>query len=120
MRTLKRNKVKVWYKNLSGETEILRNGIRTGEFDKDYDEGYIMANVAPATGNASIEPFGVEANYTHIMAVEGTDCPITETSILWMGSEEEPEYFMVVRIAKSLNHIRYAIRSTEVQGREIT
>lgn len=120
MRTLKRNKVKVWYKNLTGEEEILRNGIRTGEFSKTYEEGSLMANVAPATGNASIEPFGVEANYTHIMAVEGTDCPITETSILWMGSEEEPEYFMVVRIAKSLNHIRYAIRSTEVQGREIT
>ncbi len=120
MRTLKRNKVKVWYKNLTSETEILRNGIRTGEFDKDYEEGYIMANVAPATGNASIEPFGVEANYTHIMAVEGTDCPITETSILWMGSEEEPEYFMVVRIAKSLNHIRYAIRHVETKGEEVT
>ena len=115
MRTLKRNKVKVWYRLLTGEVEIERiSGVRTGEFQKTYGEpSYIMANVAPTTGNATIEPFGIDENYTHIMAVEGTDCPIDETTILWMG-DSDPEYFMVVRVMKSLNHIRYAIRHADV------
>lgn len=117
MRTLKRNQVKVWYKLLTGEEEIVRiNGLRTGEFFKTYSEPtYVMANVAPATGNASIEPFGIETNYTHIMLVQGTDCPIDETSILWIG-EDEPVYYMVVRVMKSLNHIRYALNVAEVQS----
>ena len=121
MRTLKRNKQKVWYVNLTGNEEILREGIRTGEFRKTYSEpSLLMANVSPASGNTSIEPFGVETNYTHILAIEGTDSPITETSILCVGDRSESdEFYMVTKIAKSLNHIRYALKEIESDMHDI-
>ena len=116
MRTLKRNKVKVWYRLYTGETEIENiSGIRTGEYRKTYSAPtYVMANLAPATGEAYVEPFGVETNYSHIMVVEGTDCPITETTVLWTGTDTAPDkQYRVKRIAKSLNHIRYALEEIE-------
>lgn len=116
MRTLKRNKVKVWYWMLHGEQEIVRDGLRTGQFQKVYEAPkLLMANVAPATGNADIEPFGTETEYSHIMAVEGKT-EITEETILWIGndpSEARDKFYRVVRIAESLNHTRIAIRETE-------
>lgn len=121
MRTLKRNKVQVWYVNLVGEAEIVNDGVRTGEFQKTYSApALMMANVAPAAGNTGIEPFGVETNYTHILAIEGTDSPISETSILCVGDpSESDEFYMVNRIAKSLNHIRYALKEVESDMRDI-
>ena len=117
MRTLKRNKQKVWYWLYKEDTEILdANNLRTGEYRKTYEEPQlVMSNVAPATGNASVEPFGVETEYSHIMVVEN-DCPITEESIVWVGSDPTTateNFYRVVRIAKSLNHTRIALRETE-------
>lgn len=123
MRTLKRNKVKVWYVNLDGETEIVNEGIRTGEYRKTYTApAYLMANVSPATGNTSLEPFGVETNYSHVMVIEGTSCPINETTQLYLGDNPltaTDNFFMVARIAKSLNHTRIALKETEVDGSEV-
>ena len=73
-----------------------------------------MANVAPATGNASVEPFGVDTTYSHIMVVEGTDCPIAEETIVLYNGQT----YRVVRVAKSLNHIRYALREVQTDAGE--
>lgn len=111
MRTLKRNKVEVTYALYDGKAEIQNSdGTYTGEWEKTYSEPVtLMANVAPATGNASVEPFGVDTNYSHIMVVEGTDCPIVEETIVLYNGQT----YRVVRVAKSLNHIRYALKEIE-------
>jgi hypothetical protein len=116
MRTLKRNKVEVTYALYDGKAEIQNSdGTYTGEWEKTYSEPVtLMANVAPATGNASVEPFGVDTNYSHIMVVEGTDCPIAEETIVLYNGQT----YRVVRVAKSLNHIRYALREVQTDEGE--
>ena len=116
MRTLKRNKVQVSYALYSGKTEVQNtDGTYTGEWTKTYASPVtLMANIAPATGNASIEPFGVDTDYTHIMVVEGVDAPLTEETIVLYNGQS----YRVVRIAKSLNHIRYALREVQVDEDE--
>ena len=124
MRTLKRNKQKVWYVLYQGKEEILTtNGLRTGNWKVSYSEpSFLYANIAPATGNAETEPFGANINYSHIMIVQGTDCPIDENSLLYVG-DHDPEYWgdemdkvmLVVRVAKSLNHTRYALREVSYE-----
>ena len=64
------------------------------------------------SGNADVEGFGIATDYSHIMLVEGTECPITEDTVLKIGDA----YFRVVRKAKSLNQLRYALRETEWDG----
>lgn len=118
MRTLRRNKIKVWYVLYQGETEITDSlGNYTGEWEKTYSEPILlMANVAPATGATSIEAFGVDSDYTHVMVVEGTDCPLDEESQVWIGDDPTNAtdgFFKIVRVAKSLNHIRYALKEVQ-------
>ena len=114
MRTLKRNKIQVSYYLYYGKTEDTdSSGNYTGEWSKTYLEPVVIgANVSPATGNADVEGFGIATDYSHIMLVEGTECPIAEDTVLKIGDA----YFRVVRIAKSLNQLRYALRETEWDG----
>ena len=117
MRTLKRNKQKVWYWLLAGETEIKdSNGLRTGEYQKTYEAPkLLMANFSPATGNANIEPFGVNAEYSHVILIAGKS-DIKEDTLVWLGDDPSTAaegFYRVVRVAESLNHTRIAIRETE-------
>ena len=114
MRTLKRNKIQVSYYLYLGKTEDTdSDGNYTGEWSKTYSEATVIgANVSPATGNADVEGFGIATDYSHIMLVEGTTCPITEDTVIKIGDA----YYRVVRKAESLNHIRYALRETEWDG----
>ena len=119
MRTLKRNKVPVWYYLYNGKTEDYDSelGVYTGEWSETYSEPQkLMANVNPASGQASIEPFGIATDYTHIMAVE-SDHGIKEDTIVFVG--EDPTnategFYRVTRVAKSLNHVRIALRELEI------
>ena len=117
MRTLKRNKQKVWYWLFKEDAEILTSdNLRTGELRKTYYEPQlIMSNVSPATGNASVEGFGIAEEYSHVMVVEN-ETPIQEDTIIWVGEDPSTAtegFYRVVRIAKSLNHTRIALRETE-------
>lgn len=121
MRTLKRNKRKVWYALYSSKVELKDEyGYRTGEYGKGYtDPVALWINVSPASGNASVEPFGTNLDYTHIMVTTDMECPIDEESILWVGisptknGQSVPNNYRVIRVAKSVNGISYAIREVE-------
>lgn len=117
MRTLKRNKQKVWYWLFKGESEIVNsNGLRTGELEKTYYEPQlVMSNISPAAGNADVEGFGIETEYSHIMVVEN-DSEIKEDTIVWVGDDPTTAtegFYRVVRVAKSLNHTRITLKETE-------
>ena len=114
MRTLKRNKIQVSYYLYYGKTENTDvDGNYTGEWSKNYySPQQIGANVSPATGSADVDGFGIATDYSHIMLVEGTKCPIAEDTVLKIGDA----YYRIVRVAKSLNQIRYALRETEWDG----
>lgn len=127
MRTLRRNKQKIYYALYSAKTDAIdAQGFFTGESVKTYgDPVALKINVSPAEKNLTIEPFGTATDYSHTMVTCDMDCPIDEETILWIGKEpytdDNPPVltahnYRVVRVAKSLNNIMYAIREAEISA----
>jgi hypothetical protein len=118
MRSLKRNQQRIYYSNLL-KTEAAKDeyGHFTGENVPVYDEKkpldiYVSAN----TGDISMEMFGNLSDYDRVMSISGTNCPIDENSLLWIGvSPEEPHNFIVKRKSVSLNETVYAIAQVTVK-----
>lgn len=95
------------------------------------------ANNLGSQGMATVEPFGLVTGYTHRAVTEDISCPMSELSHVWFGIlpthieevtqtingqtvtvEKEvanPHNFVVVRKAKSLNHLIYYLKEVDVQ-----
>lgn len=117
MRCLKRNLQTVYYALLEDSTEETDEyGNVIGQFEKDYsDPVAIKMNVSAARGTVDVEQFGINANYSRTLVTDNLNCPITESSILWIGkSTDEPYNYAVVGVAKSINSITYAIKEVIV------
>lgn len=146
MRCLDRNKSGFWYCTLlNGAAEIVdENGNRTGEKLPVYNEAvHIEANVSPASGYAQNEQFGDLTDYDHVIVTDDINCPITESTVLFL--EKQPEYatdsvtvlpereallgeqeptavvysvplydYIVRRVSKSLNSVSIAVRKAKV------
>lgn len=114
MRNLERNKTEVKYSLYTGETEHLdSNGYYTGEKVPTYAEPVtIRASVSASRGTADLDQFGIDIPYTNTVIVDDMDCPIAEDSRLEIGGEP----FAVLLVAKSLNHITYAVQRLTKPG----
>lgn len=95
------------------------------------------ANNLGSQGMATVEPYGIVTGYTHRAVTEDLNCPMGERSHVWFGilptethtvardidgetvDVEEtvaiPHNFVVVRKAKSLNHLIYYLKEVDVQ-----
>lgn len=116
---LAQNKQKFHYATYLGKTETVdTQGNLTGGKTKTYSEPVEMcANISAARGEASVEQFGINERYSRTIVTDQMDCPIDTDSKLWIDVPvTEPSNYRVVRVAKSLNSITYAI--VEVTGRE--
>lgn len=119
MRELEINKQLIHYALFQGYTDAVdSNGYKTGEKTKSYsDPVALRINVSPARGNADREVFGIELAYSRTLTTDKLDCPIDVETILWIGrNTTEPHNYVVVRKAKSLNDIVYAIREVTLSG----
>ena len=107
MQSLARNQTEVTYYLYTGYTETVdADGNFTGEKPPTYaDPVTIWATVSAARGTADLDMFGVNLSYTNTVIVDNTDCPIDEHSKLEINGNP----YAVVRVAKSLNHIAYAV-----------
>ena len=126
MRSLVRNKQKIYYALQTTETEIRDEyGNITGESKLSYSEPVeYHINVSAARGTADLEQFGINENYTKTMVTNDMSCPINETSRLWIGKEPTvtannvttvlPHNYVVVSVARSINSITYAIKEVSV------
>lgn len=123
MRTLLRNRVPFWYCSYLGKEELIDDdGNSTGDYELFYDEPVkMMGNVSPARGEAQMELFGNDLAYDKIIVLDDPDCPITETTVLFV--DKEPEFdgdgrplfdYIVKRAARSLNSVSYAIERVTV------
>lgn len=145
MRELKRNMRKFWYCLYKGEAELIgSDGLRTGEKVILYELPVEMkANISPATGQSNTEQFGNLENYDKVIVTATMDCPITESTVLFV--DREPEYtevtshdvveatalfgedeitektytlpkhdYIVRRVSESLNEISIAIKKVSV------
>lgn len=124
MRLLDRNKQAVYYALLTAETESVDDyGNYTGERNKTYSTPVkTRMYVSAARGSVADEVFGVDTPYTKVLITDDMACPISETSCLWIGIEPvvgqtaNPHNYIVTQVAKSLNHITYAVKEVDVNG----
>lgn len=94
------------------------------------------ANNLGSQGMASVEPYGLVTGYTHNAITEDMNCPLDEEALVWyertptqtvtttkivngetVSEETEvpvPYNFVVVRKAKSLNHLIYYLKEVDV------
>lgn len=125
VRTLKRNQKTFWYALYLDEVEQTdSDGLYTGDIGPGYGEPVQMkANISASKGNAELELFGEDLKYSKTIATDDLSCPITEESAIWIDREPEdenknaiPHNYVVKGIAKSLNHIIYAVAKAEQSG----
>lgn len=123
MRLLDRNKRPFYYALYLGG-EMIRNseGKLTGERGKEYGTPVkVYANItfanrsglaSAASGLATASAFGVNLDYDKVIQIEDTDCPIEETSILWIDETDttKPNDYVVKRKAVSLTHTTLAVK----------
>ena len=139
MRVLKRNTQKLWYQLYDShipvfetdlEGNIITNPITGQPLESgDYTVGYtapigFRANVSAARGEASTDPFGVDTNHDKTLCTCAI-LPLDELSVLFVDKApvydksgkliNKPDY-KVVKVAKSLNSVLYAIKKMTENG----
>ena len=119
MRTLKRNQREIYYATLiKGEpiTDEWGNN-ETGEYNMVYsDPTPIRINVSAAQGRLETRQFGQMENYDRTLITDDMNCPIDESSILWIDNLDTTKAhdYVVTKVARSLNVIQYAVRKVNV------
>ena len=127
MRTLNRNKIRIFYANYHDKTPIKDDyGNLTGEYKITYGNPVaVMANVSAARGESTTRQFGEDVRYDRIIILDDPRFPIAETSILWIdvipeisedGTTETPHDYIVKQVAPSLNSVSIAVSKVSVRA----
>jgi hypothetical protein len=125
MRTLQRNKTRIFYANYRGKIPLKDEyGNLTGEYKISYGNPIeIMANVSAGSGDATTQLFGEHVSYDRTIILGFPAPPISETSILWVdrppkladdGSTKTPHDYIVKRVAPGLNSVSIAVSGVSV------
>lgn len=108
MRSVQRNKKPIWYALRLASTEVVDEyGNATGEFVEQYSIPMkLNINVGVPKGQINLERFGLEGNYTRVLATTDMDCPLREDSILWIDIPETvPHNYVVKKIMPAINQL---------------
>lgn len=125
MKTLARNKTRIYYANLRDKLPILDEyGNLTGEYKITHGNPVsLMANVSAARGESTTLQFGDDVRYDRVIVLDNPQFPITENSILWIdnlpvieedGSTKTPYDYIVKLVAPSLNSVSIAVSKVSV------
>lgn len=119
MRNLERNKRQFYYSLYIGDSEMTDDN---GNPMPKYSEAMPMkANISASYGLAETEQFGTTLEYDKVIVTDWVECPIDEQTILFI--DKTPDYddcgkplgdYIVRRVARSLNHISYAVVKVEM------
>ena len=123
MELLKRNCRTVYYCQYVGKTAMTDDdGYETGEYTVTYTDPLpLEVNVSPASGIAQQMMFGTLISYDKVLVTTDMECPINESSVLFV--DKLPEYdtkgqpmydYSVKRMAKSINVISIALKEATV------
>lgn len=137
MRSLKKNKQKLYYATYSDEVPVYETDedgkIKYTEVDGElspipigtmagYNEPVIFyANISAGKGDVQADVFGSSVDYSRTISTCDMDCPITKLTRLWIGCEQQynedgsvngdsANYEVAAPPAKSLNGIVIAIK----------
>ena len=121
MRTLDYNKRKFYYCLHQTKEKIYdENHNFTGEYSPEYaDPVEAMGNISASSGSVDTQQFGNDISYDKTIALQGTNWPIDESTVLFIDKEPDPEAdfpdydYIVIRVAVSLNHTVLAIKRVE-------
>ena len=127
MRTLVRNKIRIYYANYRDKIPVKDEyGNLTGEYEVLYSNPVaINANVSAARGESSTRQFGEDTSYDRIIIMDDPKFPVAETSIFWIdsppeinsdGTTETPHDYIVKQVAPSLNSVSIAVSKVNVRG----
>lgn len=124
MKAMERNKKKFWYALYERSEPILdEDGNEVGEQSIYGNPVKEKGNISAARGSTENDLFGVNAVYTKTINPMPNNCPIDESSILWIEVEPVIEEdgrtvtahdYVVSQVAESLNHKAYAISRVDV------
>ena len=125
MRTLARNKIRIYYANYLGKSPLKDEyGNLTGEYDIVYDNPVeIKANVSAARGESTTRQFGEDEGYDRVIVMDDPKTPINVSSVLWIdtapeinedGSTGTPYDYIVKQVAPSLNSVSIAVSKVSV------
>lgn len=123
MRSMERNKRPFYYCLFVRSDSITDEyGDETGESFVTYAPAVEMkASISASVGEAQIEQFGNLGSYDKVIITDDMSSPIDENTVLFIG--KKPEYgksgeplynYQVRRVARSLNHIAYAVSEVTV------
>lgn len=131
MRTLNRNKQKMFYSLYLGETPVYDSYVDGDGFEHKVDTGekkasYSMpkvfyGNIAMSGGESEAVEFGLNlADYQAVLIMAKNTLPIDETSLIWLNTT--PQYdtdgtpdqysadYSVVKVSPSLNVDKYVLK----------
>lgn len=117
MRSVQRNKQPIWYALRLSSTEVIDEyGNATGEFVEQYSVPMkLNINVGVPKGQITLERFGLNDNYTRVLATTDMNCPLQEDSILWIGiPATERNNYVVKKIMPTINQLLIGLE--EVNG----
>ena len=126
MKTLQRNKVRIFYANYLEKTPLKDEyGNLTGEYDIVYDNPVeIKANVSAARGEATTRQFGEDESYDRVIVMDDPNTQINVSSVLWIdtlpeikadGSTDTPYDYIIKQVAPSLNSVSIAVSKVNVR-----
>ena len=126
MRTLARNKIRIYYANFRTKIPIQDEyGNLTGEYDIIYDNPVeVKANVSAARGESTTRQFGEDEGYDRVIVMDDPNVPIDASSVLWIdtlpeiksdGSTDTPYDYIVKQVAPSLNSVSIAVSKVNVR-----
>lgn len=134
MRCMVRNKRRFWFAPYIGKSSLKDEyGNNTGEYEVRHGNPVEMyGNISAAKGETQTEQFGDMEGYDKVIAVDNTAPAFDEYAVLWvdripeldqngaLATDDEGEIktqydYIVVRVAKSLNSVSYAIRKVNVR-----
>lgn len=127
MKCLRKNMRRFWYALYIGDEETKdADGNYTGLYKPVYTLPRLMsANISAARGTSNEQLFGVDISYDKAIATADVNCPMSETSVLWVdnapvinsdGSTNTPWDYTVSSVAKSINSITYAVKKVDVSN----
>lgn len=125
MRTLNRNKRKLYYRKYLGRSVIKKNDLETGEYKNRYSNLRVsFQHISAGRGERYIRDFGSSLKYDRKLITSKTD--LVEGDILWVdclpiersgrGFKYNTHDYEVVAKLESLNQDLLAIRKVRVDG----
>lgn len=113
MRLLRRNTTTFQYRALTGEEEVLKDGMHTGNMKPTYGEPVTYrGNISAPSGFATDNLFGVNTQYTHVLLLDKPDADISEDGMIdWRGAVYE-----VKAVRPSINVLAVALKKRTVNN----